>query len=189
MEVTQGSEENLELLLNVFPQCEWIEGPPLEFEPVLFVRGQFRPLHQSLIRRLQWFVAAPVAAAQLLFALQFEGRPEVGDGSAVAWGWYEDCCEVWVPEALSGVTAVSGGYFHTLALPGSPAFLAARSGIDGLILSWPTNTGGFTLQTTLDLTPPVMWKDTSNLPAVVGTQFIVTNSFTNAWQFYRLVRP
>ena len=63
--------------------------------------------------------------------------------------------------------------------------LKARSNGNELILSWPTNAPGFNLQSTLDLTPPVTWLDSTSVPAVIGAQFTLTNT-TSGTQFYRL---
>lgn len=70
MEVTQGSEENFEFLLNAFPQGEGIKSLVVEFEPVLLVRRQLGLWDEPLVRRPEWFITPPVAAAQLLFARQ-----------------------------------------------------------------------------------------------------------------------
>ena len=64
--------------------------------------------------------------------------------------------------------------------------LNARPNGNELILSWPTNAPGFTLQSTLDLTPPVTWVDSTSAPAVSGAHFTLTNTTTGGAQFYRL---
>jgi len=92
-------------------------------------------------------------------------------------------------QVLSGVTAIAAGLGHTLALIGGvpllPALNARPNGGE-LILSWPTNAVGFTLQSTPSLTPPVVWFDLTNVPAVGGAQFTVTNTHSGGAQFYRL---
>lgn len=67
-----------------------------------------------------------------------------------------------------------------------PVFLNAKQERNYLILSWPTNRIGFTLQSTLNLTPPVAWTNPTNAPVVVGAQFLVTNSINGNARFYRL---
>ena len=67
--------------------------------------------------------------------------------------------------------------------------LNAKSSGNELILAWPTNAVGFTLQSTLNLTPPVTWIDSTNPEAVIGTQFTVTNAASGRAQFYRLRKP
>jgi hypothetical protein len=43
-----------------------------------------------------------------------------------------------------------------------------------------------TLQSALELTPPVTWVDSTNPPMVMGARFTVTNSISASTQFYRL---
>jgi len=90
---------------------------------------------------------------------------------------------------LSGVTAIAAGPYHTVALIGGVPLrpsLNARPNGDELILSWPTNAPGFTLQSTPDLTPPVTWTDATGEPAVIGTHFTLTNTASGRAGFYRL---
>lgn len=59
------------------------------------------------------------------------------------------------------------------------------------ILTWPTNFAGFdysgyNLQSTTNLASPV-WTANSLTPAVVNSQYTVTNSISGTQQFYRLV--
>ncbi|MEO8429774.1 MAG: hypothetical protein ABI651_22015 [Verrucomicrobiota bacterium] len=94
---------------------------------------------------------------------------------------------------LSGVTAIAAGGAHTVALVGTglvvPVSLNSWSSGNELILSWPTNVAGFTLQSTPNLTPPVTWIDSTNLAAVIGAQFTVTRTISGSAQFYRLRKP
>ena len=90
------------------------------------------------------------------------------------------------------MTAIAGGYAHTVALLGGvpllPSLQARPSG-NQLILAWPTNAAGFTLQSTLSLIPPVIWMDSTNPPVVNGAQFIVTNTFSTGAKYFRLRKP
>jgi hypothetical protein len=54
-----------------------------------------------------------------------------------------------------------------------------------LLLSWPTNFTGFTLETATNL-PPTSWTSNSILPAIVNGQYTVTNAITGGAKFYRL---
>lgn len=56
-----------------------------------------------------------------------------------------------------------------------------------LILSWSTNSAGFTLQTTPLLADPGSWTDVSSPVSVVDGQFTVTNPISSASEFFRLV--
>ena len=55
-----------------------------------------------------------------------------------------------------------------------------------VILTWPTNAVGFTLQSTTNLGSPVMWSTNSPAPVVIGGQNVVTNPITGPQQFFRL---
>ena len=57
-----------------------------------------------------------------------------------------------------------------------------------IILTWPTNAVGFTLQSTTNLISPVVWSTNSPAPVVIAGQNTVTNPITGAQQFYRLVQ-
>jgi probable HAF family extracellular repeat protein len=68
----------------------------------------------------------------------------------------------------------------------TPPVLAVRARQANLILSWPTNTAGFTLQSAPGLNPPVDWTDWTSPPAIVGAEFSVTNQALEGARFYRL---
>ena len=92
-------------------------------------------------------------------------------------------------QVLSGVTAIAAGHFQTVALIGGVKLLPslnARPNGKELILSWPTNAPGFTLQSTLDLTPPVTWIDSTSVLAAIGAHFTLTNTTSGGAHFYRL---
>ena len=111
------------------------------------------------------------------------------DGSVVAWGW-NGYGQTDVPVAAqSGVTAIAAGWYHTAAIISIPVVLQARPNGNEIILSWPTDAVGFTLQSTPSLTPPMTWMDFLETPAVVGSQFVVTNMMGGGAKFYRLRKP
>jgi WD40 repeat protein len=60
--------------------------------------------------------------------------------------------------------------------------------LDGnqLVLSWPTNAAGFTLQSSPELGPSATWSDSTDSPVTVAEQYFVTNSISATAQFYRL---
>ncbi len=112
------------------------------------------------------------------------------DQTVVAWGSIGTASPVALEgQVLNGVTAIAAGPNHAVALIGRmqllPSLKARPNGND-LILSWPTNAVGFTLQSTLDLTSPVTWIDSTNVPVVVGAHFSLTNSTSSGARFYRL---
>ena len=71
-----------------------------------------------------------------------------------------------------------------------PQLTILLSGVppSGIVLTWPTNAVGFTLQSTTKLTSPVVWSTNSPAPVVIAGQNTVTNPITGAQQFYRLVQ-
>ena len=115
------------------------------------------------------------------------------DGSLVPWGdgtvmgWAES--QSTLPAGLNGVLAIAAGMGHTVALVNGLVALDMRRSGNGLILTWPTNAVGFTLQSTTNLTPPVSWVDVTNPPALLGGQWTVTNSFSGGAQYFRLRKP
>lgn len=55
----------------------------------------------------------------------------------------------------------------------------------GLVLAWPTNAAGFTLQSTTNIASPV-WATVTPSPVVVNGQNTVTNPISGTHQFFRL---
>ena len=55
-----------------------------------------------------------------------------------------------------------------------------------VILTWPTNAAGFTLQSTTNLISSAVWTTVSPGPDVVNGQYVVTNPISGTQQFYRL---
>ena len=70
----------------------------------------------------------------------------------------------------------------------SPAQLTIIPSGANLILTWPTNAIGFTLQSTTNLGSPAAWATNCPAPVVIGGQNTVTNPIAGAQQFYRLVQ-
>jgi len=92
--------------------------------------------------------------------------------------------------AQRGVVAIAAGQWQTVALIGGVPLLPslhARPNSNELILSWPTNAPGFTLQSTLDLINTARDLDRFHeVPTVIGAQFTLTNTTSGTAQFYRL---
>jgi len=55
-----------------------------------------------------------------------------------------------------------------------------------VILTWPTNAIGFTLQSTTSLVPQAVWSTVSPSPIIVNGQSVVTNAISGKQEFYRL---
>jgi hypothetical protein len=88
---------------------------------------------------------------------------------------YEDITEVYI----------TGGKFalDNITINGSSLTITPFG--TGVVLSWPTNATGLTLQSTTNLASPV-WTTTSPLPVLVNGQNTVTNPIPGTQQFYRL---
>ncbi|HAO79460.1 MAG TPA: hypothetical protein DCQ92_10895 [Verrucomicrobia subdivision 3 bacterium] len=88
---------------------------------------------------------------------------------------------------LYGTAAYGGssgnGTVFSLFIP--PLLTIIPSGAN-VILTWPTNAAGFTLQSTTNLAPPAVWSTVSPVPVVVNGQNAVTNPISGTQQFYRL---
>ncbi len=56
-----------------------------------------------------------------------------------------------------------------------------------VILTWPTNAYGFTVQSTTNLNSLSGWTTNSPAPVVIGGQNVVINPVSGAQQFYRLI--
>jgi hypothetical protein len=71
----------------------------------------------------------------------------------------------------------------------SPPLAISFSGTDAaVVLSWPMNATGFTLQSTTNLIPPAVWSAVSPAPVVVNGNYTVTNPISDAQKFYRLIQ-
>jgi uncharacterized repeat protein (TIGR03803 family) len=55
-----------------------------------------------------------------------------------------------------------------------------------VILTWPTNYAGFTLQSTTNLGSSAVWSTNSSPPVVIGGENVVINAASGKQQFYRL---
>jgi hypothetical protein len=65
--------------------------------------------------------------------------------------------------------------------------LSLGQGSNSVVISWPAYYGDFTLQSTTNLLLPDNWNSMTDLPALVGNVFAVTNSPVGANRFYRLI--
>jgi hypothetical protein len=57
-----------------------------------------------------------------------------------------------------------------------------------VLITWPAYYGDFRLQSSSDLAPQ-NWMSVTDMPAVVGDSFVVTNTPSGASRFYRLINP
>ena len=107
-------------------------------------------------------------------------------GTVVAWG---DVSQSPVPAGLSNVIAIAAGGWYSLALVASPSVsLQIQLAGNNLILSWPSSSQNFVLQTTTHLADPNSWVTLTNAPAVVNLRNAVTTSISGAQAFFRLMQ-
>jgi uncharacterized repeat protein (TIGR03803 family) len=83
----------------------------------------------------------------------------------------------------NGGDAYAGTLF-SLAVPG-PQLSITRAGTN-VILSWPSDDLGFTLQSTPNLGPSAIWSSNPPPPVVVNNRYTVTNAVSGGVRFYRL---
>ena len=88
--------------------------------------------------------------------------------------------------AHHGGSSGSGTVF-SLSLP-PPQLTLIRSAAN-VVLTWPTNAAGFTLQSTTNLGSSAAWSTVSPTPVVVNNQNAVTNPISGTRKFYRLINP
>jgi hypothetical protein len=74
-------------------------------------------------------------------------------------------------------------------ITGTPLpILSMQSGPPGsVLLSWPTNSPGFTLQATTNLSGG-SWQTVLPPPATNGANYVVTNPVSSGPLFYRLIK-
>jgi hypothetical protein len=103
--------------------------------------------------------------------------------------------------AVSGSDLYAGGYFGTAggkvspyiaraklaSLPTNPTATVLFSGAN-LILMWPANATGCTVESTANLISPIVWTTNSLAPMVINGQNTVTNLISGPQRFYRLIQ-
>ncbi len=75
----------------------------------------------------------------------------------------------------------------SVVAPNAPQVTMLRSGSD-LILTWPANATGFTLQSAANLASPAGWSNVSPTPVVINGQTTLTNALSNGAMFYRVTQ-
>ena len=75
-----------------------------------------------------------------------------------------------------------------LVTPVPPVLTIARAGANSVLLLWPTNSAGFNLQSTTNLSTNV-WSAVSPAPIVISSNNVVTNAADAGLRLYRLSKP
>jgi uncharacterized repeat protein (TIGR03803 family) len=84
----------------------------------------------------------------------------------------------------SGGGSWGAGTVFSLSLPVPPQLAITMAGTN-VILTWPTNAAGFTLESTKNLLPAA-WSAVSPAPVVINGQNTVTNPVSGTHRFYQL---
>jgi hypothetical protein len=70
--------------------------------------------------------------------------------------------------------------------PAPPTITSISLSGSNVVVSWPTDQCGFSLQSATNLAPPVVWSAVSPGPVTISNQFGVTTPITGPQAFYRL---
>jgi uncharacterized repeat protein (TIGR03803 family) len=90
-------------------------------------------------------------------------------------------------KTLYGTASRGGNSFNgtVFSLSLAPQLAIMLSGIN-VILTWPANFTGFTLEFATNLVPPAVWQTNSTASVAVNGQNAVTNPIAGTQMFYRL---
>jgi hypothetical protein len=70
--------------------------------------------------------------------------------------------------------------------PPQPVITGINVAGTNVVVTWPTNQGGFSLQSTTNLGLPAAWSAVLPRASIVNGQFTATNPISASQQFYRL---
>jgi uncharacterized repeat protein (TIGR03803 family) len=87
--------------------------------------------------------------------------------------------------SLSGSSGSGTVFAISLGLTSAPQLTIAFSR-SNILLTWPTNATGFTLQSTTNLGLSAAWTNVTSAPVIVDGCNTVTNAISDARRFYRL---
>jgi len=90
--------------------------------------------------------------------------------------------------AANGGPTVTRKSMARFGPPAQPLLSIQQISSTNMVLSWPTNFTGYTLQANTDLNPG-FWSGVTSTPAVKGTNNVVTNSAAAQARFFRLTKP
>jgi uncharacterized repeat protein (TIGR03803 family) len=88
--------------------------------------------------------------------------------------------------ASTGGPSADGTIFALSLGPASPQQLSIQFLGTAVVLSWPANAAGLSLQSSTNLVPPVVWAPVSGSPAIVNGKNVMTNAISGPQKFYRL---
>ena len=157
-------------------------------------------------------VQAPTATTSAAVRLAFDANTKIlsssydDNGAVCGYSWTllraEDIGTGWALSNASAISiAVIGDSSLTTLISSNGVFadnfrsssgdtprLRVTRGSESVVISWQTNAPVVHLESAGSLTAPVCWQAVTNVPAVVNTDFAVTNISLSVSRFYRLSR-
>jgi uncharacterized repeat protein (TIGR03803 family) len=107
------------------------------------------------------------------------------DGTSPQAGLVQGSDGYFYGTTVNGGLSGEGTIFRLTILPPPPALTLIPLG-PNLILTWPTNYAGYTLQSARNLGSSAVWTTNSAAPVIVNGQNAVTNHITGTQMFFRL---
>ena len=126
-----------------------------------------------------------------------------GDGISSSWSTSTSASHAWSSTGQKTIIVTARCQTHTgISNNNSPGnyvtvqpstlptpILGATRQTSNMVLSWPTNATGYTLQSTTNLSTAAVWGVVSPPAVVVNGQNVVTNPMSGPRKFYRLMHP
>jgi hypothetical protein len=163
-----------------------------------FIAGSFADRLSSSVTNLvtvggeDAFVAKYGAAGDLMWIIQIGGTNK-DNALGIAWsprqGLY--VTGVFTYHASFGGAPLdsNGGGDMFLARIEELPILSVTNTADSVVVSWPTNVLGFSLEKATNSLPASQWSAVTNAVSVSGDQFVVTEQVSGSSSFYRLRKP
>jgi len=129
------------------------------------------------------FQTLPFYGGQNYWSCGASNNLDVAQGFGVVPVLYSDPSSIYQAESGNQIIASVA----TVSAP-RPVLTIQSLPPASVLLVWPTNDPPFSLQVNTDLTT-TNWGNASPLPAVIGTNNIVTNAISGPASFYRLSQP
>jgi hypothetical protein len=163
-----------------------------------FVSGEFTGTLTTTLTNLvavgpqDGFLAKYDTAGKLIWILQLGGTGYNYPGevsSSAGWGAY-------VTGAVSSGTRFGNIPLETygpddvfLSRIDEMPILSVMSTANNVLISWPTNQLGFTLEKATNPLPASQWSAVTNAVSVSGDRYVVTDALSGNSSFYRLTKP
>jgi hypothetical protein len=146
-----------------------------------------RQQDESAINDLDLFLYDTATSNVVAESVSFVNNTEHLYVPALPPGRYD--LQVWKAGGNAGNGRISNSETYALAWEFFAQPLAIASTETNVTLRWLAYPDGFALQTTTNLTLPIVWTTVTNVPNVVASTNTVTLPLTNGPQFFRLKRP